>query len=97
MPDGLIKVFAIVGVVYTVFMLIVLISVLFEIIRSAIRTAKFKHKQKHRFDKPPIGNCYCIDCDNSYRNSNGSLKCSYQSDLYVAEDWFCWRATPEKY
>ncbi len=50
---------------------------------------------KHRFDKPPIAKCYCIDCEfhgGQYPNScrlPGSSRCTPPSG-------FCYEARPRK-
>ena len=83
--------FAFLGVVF--FTLIV--SVITESISTAIRERRRKKRKeyeyKHRFDKFPTAECYCMNC--WYRDSENS-KCR-RYEMYVAEDWFCKDATPD--
>ena len=65
---------------------------LFSIIKDFIQVQIHKYKIKHRFDKPPIAKCYCIDCVNSHTNQSGRF-CP-RVNKYVADNWFCWEAEP---
>ena len=29
---------------------------------SGVKILKYRYKEKHRYDKPPIAKCYCKDC-----------------------------------
>ncbi len=49
-----------------------------------------RNRIKHRFDKPPIAKCYCIDC-NHHDNDNGL--CSSFGE-FIADNCFCWKADP---
>ena len=49
------------GCLVTVLLVFILFG-LFSIIKNFIQVQIHKYKIKHRFDKPPIAKCYCIDC-----------------------------------
>jgi hypothetical protein len=52
---------------------------------------KWRRAIKQRFSKPPLAKCYCIDCE-SYSKHSG--ECCAHTGWFVADDWFCWAATP---
>lgn len=59
-----------------------------------VKDARYKYRQKHRFDKPPMAMCYCKDCtqrDEDHICLTGNIK-----GFKVADNWFCWRAEPIK-
>lgn len=60
---------------------------------SLMITVKLKHKQKHRFDKPPTAKCYCIDC--IYHDNETGRCCKFKT-WSTADHWFCWNAEPRK-
>lgn len=60
---------------------------------SLMITVKLKHKQKHRFDKPPTAKCYCIDC---VHHNNETGRCWRLKNWHTDDDWFCWDAEPRK-
>ena len=35
---------------------------LFTIVKEVFHKIRVHYKAKHRFDKPPIAKCYCVDC-----------------------------------
>ena len=79
--------FAFLGVVF----MALLIASIAEAIATAIRRKRKEYEYKHRFDKSPTAECYCVDC--WYRDSENSKCRRYQ--LYVADDWFCKDAMPD--
>lgn len=62
-------------------------------VREFINSVKLKHKQKHRFDKPPTAKCYCIDC--IYHDNETGRCCKFKT-WHTADNWFCWNAEPRK-
>ena len=60
------------------------IIVLVDCVKELSQKLTLKHKQKHRFDKPPTAKCYCIDCS-SYDRETG--KC-YIFNCNTADDCF---------
>lgn len=73
--------------------LFVLILIVVESLKDLADDIKRAYHQKHRFDKPPLAKCYCVDCE-SYNPATGS--CSCHTGWYVYDAWFCWAATPRK-
>ena len=63
-------------------------------INDLISKLKWRHKYKHRFDKPPTAKCYCKDCWYWWPDSG---KCCAFGGLVTADDWFCWNAKPTDY
>lgn len=55
---------------------------------------KYKYECKHRFDKPSIARCYCIDCA-YYSKDSGQCLC--HDKWYVNEADFCSEAYPRKH
>ena len=61
-----------------------------ETISTTIRRKRKEYKYKHRFDKSPTAECYCVD--RWYRDNENS-KCR-RYEVCVADDWFCKDAIP---
>ena len=60
-------------------------------VRERLRKRRKEYEYKHRFDKPPTAECYCMDC--LYRDNKES-KCK-RYEIYAADDWFCKGARPD--
>ena len=59
---------------------------LFTVIKEGIHKIRVHYKAKHRFDKPPMAKCYCVDCCSYIESAeicvlNG---CGYASDHFCA-------------
>lgn len=71
-----------------------------EFIKECVDEIKWRHKYKHRFDKPPKAKCYCYACENYGKNGRyhdpTDNRCFAHSGWHVADDWFCKDATPCK-
>lgn len=89
-------VFSAIGIVYTLVILIALAVIAWRHINDYLLGMKYRYRQKHRFDKPPIAECYCIDCE-YYSSDDGNHICSAHYGWYVADNWFCWSATRKKH
>lgn len=61
-----------------------------ETVRKVMDHVSYIHKQKHRFDKPPIAKCYCRDCAEWQPDIN---KC-WHSGIHTAAYEFCFSAFP---
>ena len=83
----------IIGGVACIVALGTLVIIGFNWLGAFIDERKRAYRIKHRFDKPPLAKCHCIDCE-SYGKDDG--KCYRHSGWYVADSWFCWAATPSK-
>lgn len=90
----MIKILAIIGFVALVCIIVSVAIVAFYEIKEGVENMKWRHKYKHRFDKPPIAACYCKDCVR-WNSENGS--CSDQcNSRCMADNWFCCFAEPKK-
>lgn len=90
MSKELTNFFVLIGVLFSLGVLGLILIGIFDFIKQKIDELKNYHRIKHRFDKPPIANCYCIDCK-SYNRENG--RC-YMLNRDTANNWFCWNAKP---
>ena len=95
--------FAIVGFIVTIciilFMVFIIVYGIKDLIVKIYRARKRKTEIKHRFNKPPVAKCYCIDCKyGAYFEMDGKHgKCiSWNGDVPIMDDNFCYRADPEK-
>ena len=60
---------------------------------KSVQQLKYKHEYEHRFDKPPIAKCYCVDC--AYY-SKDSGRCLCHDGLAMNDTGFCSEAYPSK-
>ncbi|MBQ6503149.1 MAG: hypothetical protein IJI57_04450 [Flexilinea sp.] len=88
----LIPIFALFGFIFSLACIICLLIFAGEAIREVIRRQRIRYKQQHRFDKPPLAKCYCVDC-RKFNQASGECRVI---GLCMAEDWFCWSAEPVK-
>lgn len=49
-----------------------------------MKILKYRYKEKHRYDKPPIAKCYCKDC--KFRIDG---ICTNLANIYTANEFFC--------
>lgn len=89
MKENLISFFTLFGIIYSVIILVAIITFIimkaYYFIVEKIEELKYDYKVKHRFDKPPLAKCYCKDC--KYHGYNG--KCYSFTERYTADNWFC--------
>nr|DAF83679.1 MAG TPA: hypothetical protein [Caudoviricetes sp.] len=92
MKENLMLFFTFFGIISSVIVLVTIIMFIimaaYYFITEKIEELKYDYKAKHRFDKPPLANCYCIDCK-SYNRKNE--RC-YRLNRGTADNWFCWSA-----
>lgn len=62
------EMFGIIGMSFTIVICVVLLCLAIFAIKDVMYHLKRRYQYKHRFDKPPKAECYCIDC--LYHNSN---------------------------
>ena len=74
-----------------------------EKISEMIRQLKYRHKQKHRFDKPPLAKCYCRDCENWHAIDETGVEAPDETagkcwtlNRWTCDCWYCWDADPRK-
>ena len=74
-------------------MVVLAIIGLYHDIVEKIRDMKQAYKDKHRFDKPPTAECYCVSC-RSWKRSNYDAEIGYceQRGQSTSDVWFCWEA-----
>lgn len=90
----MIKILAMIGFMALVCIIVSVAIVAFYEIKETVESMKWRHKYKHRFDKPPTAACYCKDCVR-WNSENGA--CSDQcNSRHMADDWFCCFAEPGK-
>ena len=83
--------FAFLGVVFLALLIASITEAIATAVRKRTRRKRKEYEDKHRFDKSPTAECYCVDC--WYRDNENS-KCR-RHQLYVADDWFCKDAMPD--
>lgn len=84
--------FTAIGLAVSIVFILTIIIGLLMLITDKIEHLKYEYKYKHRFNKKPIAKCYCKDCVHQYEKYKN--KYCEENDRYVADDWFCWKATP---
>ena len=80
-----------IGMMTALGLVITTVMLAYHQILYAIKEYKRKYKIKHRFDKPPLAKCYCVDC-NHYLKHN----CSLHGIVYgLQDDFLCKYAEPK--
>ena len=88
--DYVIYFFALVGAMTLIYELGCILCRLFQSAKEKIQKAKRKREIKHRFDKKPMGKCYCADC--AYYDKDCGV--CYNFDQYIKDNGFCYKAKP---
>lgn len=83
------------GAIAAIFIIIGVLIILVNGIKTLIRYLVVRYRYKHRFDKSPTALCYCIDC--IYHNSDTGECYRLKPHQYTADNWFCWNAEPKKH
>ena len=92
--EALRSVFAGIGVVSVAGILTILVVWFKEWLEGKIADRKWKYKYEHRFDKPPLAQCYCHDCCDYNPETH---KCLYYNGLSMRDNMFCGNAAPRKH
>lgn len=79
------------GGIFLIVIAVFLVIGIYMAIRELIDRWKYNYQIKHRFDKPPTAECYCVDCK---RHNNRSQECYKFDGWRTADNWFCWDAEP---
>ena len=79
------------GVVFLLGITVSCISALVSVCKELIERKRYQYMIKHRFDKPPTAECYCIDC----RLHGEDNQCFKFEGWRTADEWFCWDAEPK--
>lgn len=93
MPESLAAILIIFGTASVVFLVCLVIVLAKDSIDDYLTKKKYKHKRKHRFDKPPLAKCYCKDCT-SYGTGLYKGQCFRLGNRYFDDNWFCGDAEP---
>ena len=87
----IIKTLAIFGGMALICFIVVIVCLIKDTLEEVAHHKHIEYIQKHRFDKPPLAKCYCIDC-RSWNKFNQN--CGAHDGWRTADDWFCWEAEP---
>lgn len=80
------------GVVTLIFIILGVYILISTIICGCINNLIYKYEYKHRFDKPPLAACYCIDC--KHYGSKVQHELCTEHRYYTKENGFCSEAVP---
>ena len=98
--DFLVFILTIIGGVTILGFIIMIGMILWDFATDCIRTFKWRHKYKHRFDKTPTAQCYCKDCKyfRTWKINDETGRCGrgHIEHWTVADNYFCWQAEPLK-
>ena len=90
------KAFAVIGRTATLAMVVLLVGILWARFDEWREKKRYEYRIKHRFDKPPLAKCYCVDCrwygDGPYPESCGRAGV----DRLFGPDEFCSDADPKE-
>ena len=97
MIDIFVNFFTALGIAMVAVFISFTIQNILDRILDKVQLLYYQHKTKHRFDKEPKAECYCIDCANWYRDEEAhqSGYCTYNGQ-HVPEEYFCKYATVRK-
>ena len=94
MSEELKSVFAAVGVMVLLAVLLCMVLIIICEVASIIEEARRRYRIKHRFNKLPTAKCYCRDCK-FWNPENGACHVSHTAPgYYMADNWFCYSAEP---
>lgn len=66
-------------------------------IKELVIKTKYRYERKHRFDKPPLARCYCLDCEYWHKHMDETEgSCWAHGGWTTADNWFCWEANPKE-
>lgn len=91
--EDLVSVLAFIGGLCLIGAILGIIAAVVTEIKGLIIKQKWRHKYKHRFDKPPTAKCYCKDCR---LHSDETNRCGKFDGWHTADNCFCWDAKPRK-
>ena len=81
----------ILGLVFLSLIIATIAETISTAVRERLRKKRKEYKYKHRFDKPPTAECYCVDC---WYRDNETSRCR-RYERCTADDWFCKEAMPD--
>lgn len=80
------------GIVTLTFIIISVFFLVIIIICGCVNNFVYRYEYKHRFDKPPLAACYCVDC--KHYGSKVRPKLCTKHEYYPKENGFCNEAVP---
>ena len=87
----MIKFLVFMGIIFLLAIILSFILALVIVCKELIERKRYQYMIKHRFDKPPTAECYCIDC----RLHGEDNQCFKFEGWRTANEWFCWDAEPK--
>jgi hypothetical protein len=84
------SIFELIGIITCIVVAVFIVGLVFMGVKSFFEKLHREHIYKHRFDKPPIAKCYCIDCKKHGKDG----RCCKFDRWITADNWFCWDAEP---
>ena len=87
----MIKFLVFMGIIFLLAIILSFILTLVVVCKELIEHKRYQYMIKHRFDKPPTAECYCIDC----RLHGEDNQCFKFEGWRTANEWFCWDAEPK--
>ena len=81
----------ILGIVFLALIIASIAEGISTAVRERLRKKREEYKYKHRFDKPPTAECYCVDC---WYRDNETSRCR-RYGRYTMDDSFCEEAMPD--
>lgn len=85
MSEELTNFFVLFGILFSFVIVGFILIVMFDFIKQKNDELKNYHRIKHRFDKPPLADCYCIDC--KYYLGYACLQPKFCPNCGQAIDW----------
>lgn len=77
------------GALFCLVLCIIAVAFIIEAIKERVHTAKINYRIKHRFDKPPTADCYCVDCCYYSVETNKCFRSNSREPVYHRDNWFC--------
>lgn len=78
------------GALFCLVLCIIAVAFIIEAIKERVHTAKINYRIKHRFDKPPTADCYCVDCCYYSVETNKCFRFEWANIYpYHHDNWFC--------
>ena len=96
MMQTLINVCAIFGVISLGATLVILLAIILDGVKDFYERCVYTHKRKHRFDRPPLAKCYCVDCVYGVKKYEDTVICTQKIINHSADSFFCKDAYPRR-
>lgn len=87
------KIFAFFGIMALAGCVALVLYAFFEWVKEKIGEMRWKRQYKHRFNKPPIAKCHCVDCKWWSKESNVCRQ--FSNGWCTPDNGFCYRAEPK--